>query len=189
MKRSARSHREATMSRSTGRARSSKKPTDKNPPVNGIHEFVTDDKDAATGSDVEREAHRVFVEEYMANGGNATRAYLAAYPRCRSENAAAVNGRRLLRKTQIQAAIRERQSADPRIASREEIQRFWSDQLYDESIEWSQRNRASELLAKSLGMFVEQVEARSDVRYHYQWDTDEEPARPSQTSTQRQSRD
>jgi hypothetical protein len=122
----------------------------------------------------EREAHRVFVEEYMANGGNATRAYLAAYPRCRSEKAAASNGLKLLRKTEIRDAITARQQADPRIATREEIQRYWSEQLHCEEIDRAQRNRASDLLARSYGMFVEHVEARSDVHYMISWDTDHE---------------
>jgi phage terminase small subunit len=46
-----------------------------------------------------------FVHEYDANGGNGTQAYLAAYPECKSVNAAAVNASKLLRNTKIREPI------------------------------------------------------------------------------------
>lgn len=46
-----------------------------------------------------------FVRLYIANGGNGTRAYLAAYPNCKSLKAAASNAYKLLRSAEIQAAI------------------------------------------------------------------------------------
>lgn len=48
---------------------------------------------------------RAFVAEYLANGLNATRAYLAAHPRCRSQAAAAVGAHRTLRNAKVQRAI------------------------------------------------------------------------------------
>lgn len=75
----------------------------------------------------------------------------------------------------IQARVR----ADPQIATREERQHFWTSLMYDEGVEASQRNRASELLGKSQGDFIEQVEVREDVHYHISWDSDEEPASPA----------
>jgi phage terminase small subunit len=48
---------------------------------------------------------RQFVAEYLANGGNATRAYLSAYPNCTSYQAAAVDGFRLLRNPKIRTLI------------------------------------------------------------------------------------
>jgi phage terminase small subunit len=49
--------------------------------------------------------HTVFVRVYLANGGNATLAYQAAYPAANKETAA-VNGWHLLRNTKIKAQIR-----------------------------------------------------------------------------------
>jgi phage terminase small subunit len=46
-----------------------------------------------------------FVNHYVANGGNGTRAYLAAYPKCRSIVAAASNAYRLLKVPAVQAAL------------------------------------------------------------------------------------
>jgi hypothetical protein len=47
----------------------------------------------------------LFVAEYLANGLNATRAYLASHPNCRSQSAAAVEGHRTLRIPKVQRAI------------------------------------------------------------------------------------
>lgn len=52
-----------------------------------------------------------FLREYDANGGNGTRAYLAAHPNCSSRKAAAVEAGRILRKPNIQARLRERDEA------------------------------------------------------------------------------
>lgn len=46
-----------------------------------------------------------FVVEFLANGGNATRAYLASHPNCKSTAAAAVEGNRVLRTPHIQKKI------------------------------------------------------------------------------------
>lgn len=50
-------------------------------------------------------AHATFVKHYVANGGNGTRAYLAAYPRARSINGAAENAYKLRKLRSVQAAI------------------------------------------------------------------------------------
>lgn len=49
----------------------------------------------------------VFYRAYLANGGNATRSYLEAYPLCRNHNTAAVEGSRLIREPKIAAKILE----------------------------------------------------------------------------------
>jgi hypothetical protein len=55
-------------------------------------------------TDLTPKQHR-FVAEYLANGLNATRAYLASHPHCRSQAAAAVGGHRTLRSAKVQRAI------------------------------------------------------------------------------------
>ena len=44
------------------------------------------------------------------------------------------------------------------IATREERQRFWTSVMMDESVEWPQRLRASELLARSQADFLDRRE-------------------------------
>jgi hypothetical protein len=52
-----------------------------------------------------------FIYEYDGHGGNGTRAYLAAYPACRSISAAAANACRLLRTDKIAARVDELRAA------------------------------------------------------------------------------
>ena len=52
----------------------------------------------------------LFVAEYSANGLNATRAYLASHPNCRSQLAGAVAGHRTLRSAKVQRAIAAEQA-------------------------------------------------------------------------------
>jgi hypothetical protein len=54
---------------------------------------------------------RLFAAEYLANGLNATRAYLASHPNCRSQAAAAVEGHRTLRNPKVQRVIAAEQAS------------------------------------------------------------------------------
>lgn len=97
---------------------------------------------------------RAFVEAYC---GNATEAALqAGY----SEKTARITAAKLLSKGNIQEALKERE--DKRIASliatREERQRFWTTLMRDEDRKEVDRLKASELLAKSEGDFLERRE-------------------------------
>lgn len=53
------------------------------------------------------EKQKIFANEYLIDL-NATRAYLVAYPRVKSENVAAVNGSKMLRNTKVASFIQER---------------------------------------------------------------------------------
>ena len=108
----------------------------------------------------------------MANGGNGSAAYRAAYNPTANDNTAAAGASRLLRHGNVLDLLRARIKADPRIATREERQHFWSSQMYRDDIDFAHRNRASELLAKSHGDFIERQEIREDVHYHVSWDED-----------------
>jgi phage terminase small subunit len=97
---------------------------------------------------------RAFVEAYC---GNATEAALqAGY----SPKTAAFIGAENLKKPKIAAALKERE--DKRLASliatREERQRFWTSMMRDEDRKEVDRLKASELLAKSEGDFLERRE-------------------------------
>lgn len=50
---------------------------------------------------------RLFIEEYLVDL-NATRAYKAAYPSCKKDESAAVNGAKLLRKANVKEKLAER---------------------------------------------------------------------------------
>ena len=92
-----------------------------------------------------------FVEAY---NGNATQAMIDAGF---SKKSAASNVDKILKNTEIQAAIqnREKERNSAAIATREERQTFWTSVLRDPETELRDRLRASELLGKSEGDFLE----------------------------------
>jgi len=96
-----------------------------------------------------------FADVFM---GNATQAAIdAGY----SEKTAEVQGSRLLRNVKVLEAIKNRQMErkTSTIASREEIQQFWTDVMTGlESEDMKDRLKASELLAKSEGYFLDRHE-------------------------------
>jgi phage terminase small subunit len=97
--------------------------------------------------------------EYYASNGNATEsARLAGY----SENTAQVQGAENLSKPIIQEYIKE--LANPienkRIASANEIKEFWTSVMREDAEKMADRLKASELLAKTGGMFIERVEIK-----------------------------
>ena len=97
-----------------------------------------------------------FIEAYQ---GNASQAALdAGY----SSRTAYSIGQELLKKPEIQEAIqeRERERLSVVIASREERQTFWSDTMRNPEEKMSDRIRASELLGKSEGDFLDRVQAQ-----------------------------
>ncbi len=95
-----------------------------------------------------------FIEAYT---GNATKAAIAAGY---SEKTAYSQGERLLRNVEISSAIQERENRQlsALVATRSERQSFWSRVMRDEAEQMRDRLRASELLAKASGDFLERVE-------------------------------
>lgn len=98
------------------------------------------------------EKQRRFVEAY-AKDPNATSAAVAAGYTARSAYSA---GSRMLKNAEIQAALQallvpEREGS---IASVEDIRRFWTQTMNNVNEKSASRLRASELLAKSLGLFL-----------------------------------
>ena len=99
---------------------------------------------------------RLFCAEY-AKTLNATKSAInAGY----SAKTAYSIGQELLKKPEIQNVLQE--VTNEKIASKEAIQIFWSDVMNDNEAELKHRLRASELLCKSLGGFIEksQVEIK-----------------------------
>jgi phage terminase small subunit len=106
------------------------------------------------------ERERRFVEAYMGPAaGNATAAArLAGY----SDKTAGSQASRLLKKVNIQNALRTRVDSDPQVADREARQRFWTSVMGGRGkfakVPWKDRLKASELLGKTQGDFVERHE-------------------------------
>jgi phage terminase small subunit len=98
---------------------------------------------------------RRFIEVYT---GNATKAAIAAGY---SKKTAYSIGQELLTKPEIMERIQEReaQRLSECIASREERQEFWTSTMRNGGEKIADRLKASELLAKSNGDFLERVEA------------------------------
>lgn len=95
---------------------------------------------------------RAFCEYYAACGNAAQAAREAGY----SERTARAQAQRLLTNVDILKYVRELQNraATGRIASAAQIQAFWSDTLNDTTQKTADRLKASELLARSAGLFL-----------------------------------
>lgn len=107
------------------------------------------------------EKQRKFVEAYMgkANGNATEAARLAGYSGNRVTLEAM--GRENLGKPRIAEAIKNRQSNDPLVATREERQKFWTDVMNDKAEDMRNRLRASEILGKASGDFIERIDHTS----------------------------
>ena len=97
---------------------------------------------------------RAFIQHYT---GNATEAALkAGY----NQDSAYSQGQRLLKNVEIQKALREREAKrfNPAIATREKRFEFWTRIMNDPDEQTKDRLKASELLGKAEGDFLERVE-------------------------------
>ena len=98
-----------------------------------------------------------FIDAYTGNATEAAR--MAGY----SQATAYSQGQRLLKNSEVAAAIqsREAERTSETIANREARLKFWTSVMYDETQSTRDRLRASELLAKAEGDFLERVEVES----------------------------
>lgn len=101
------------------------------------------------------------MEAYDGNGTAAAR--LAGYTG--NDNVLSVQAARLLRDARVVEALREREASrrphsplGQHIATRAERQAFWTKVMLDVDAELAQRLKASELLGKSEGDFLERLE-------------------------------
>lgn len=93
--------------------------------------------------------------------GNATAAAISAGY---SKKTAYSQGQRLLKNVEIRTAIEKRQRADPDVATREERQRFWTQVMNDKDADIKDRLRASEILGKASGDFIDHVVSDNTTR-------------------------
>ena len=110
------------------------------------------------GKEVEKlnERHKRFAEEY-AKDFNGKKAYKIAYPNCNSDDAAMVGASKLLRNPKVKEYIDSlaNTNTNKRIATLEEIREFWTTMLNNGEVKSGDRIKASELLYKAQGGFVE----------------------------------
>lgn len=94
----------------------------------------------------------------LASGKTGAEAVEIAGFENKNPNAAAVHASKLKAKPYIQRRLQEIASETPGVASRVEIQRRWTDWMIDADMDMSHRLKASELLAKSQGLFTQKVD-------------------------------
>lgn len=132
------------------------------------------------------EKQKKFVDEYLIDL-NATRAYKAAYPNVKKDNAAAVNGAKLLRNAKIKKYLDKRleELHDERTADAKEVLEYLTSVLRGESrseeivVELigdgcsaaramqkrpseKDRLKAAELLGKRYGLYTDKVDVDAD---------------------------
>lgn len=133
---------------------------------------------------------RKFADEYLIDC-NATRAYKAAYPRIKSDEAARVNGSRLLTNANIKNYIDEQleKISSSKIADATEVMEYLTSVLRGESVaeivvvegcgdgyseakniqkqpDEKERLKAAELLGKRYGIFTDKIDMDADLDLH-----------------------
>lgn len=110
-----------------------------------------------------------FALEYQKDCNATQAAIRAGY----SEKTAYSQGQRLLKNVEVQNALRERKNE--LTATSDQIKKFWSDVMNDETVDLKTRLRASELLAKSYGDFTVNIKTEETPKeYIFRWETPEE---------------
>ena len=104
-----------------------------------------------------------FVELYNGNATEAAK--LAGYKSPREA------GTRCMRDVAICRLIQDRRSQEikPQIKDRQARQKFWSDAMDDEERDFRDRLKASELLGKSEGDFLDRVENSGEITLNIKW--------------------
>ena len=108
-----------------------------------------------------------FAEYYIISGNATESAIKAGY----SKNTSAEMGYENLRKPHIKKyidSVNDRLESD-RIADMKEIKEFWSDTMRGDEIEFKDKLKASEYLAKTNGAFIDKVEQTGDISLEIKW--------------------
>ena len=102
---------------------------------------------------------KIFCEEY-AKHGNGTLAYKKAYPTTKKDETAKTAASRLLTNVNVKKyiGVLSNKATNSRIMSITELREFWSDMARDTDTRTQERLKASELLGKSNGAFLERIE-------------------------------
>ncbi len=101
-----------------------------------------------------------FIELYAGNATEA--ATLAGYSNAKDA------GTRCLKNSEICRAIAEKRSKEvvEGIADRQRLQKLWTDVAFDKDESMKERLKSSELLGKSLGVFLDKTEHSGSVNFN-----------------------
>ncbi|MTO05124.1 terminase small subunit [Turicibacter sanguinis] len=104
--------------------------------------------------------------DYYIQTGNATESYKKAYESCKKEETARANASRMLTNANVVAYIEEKQKEidSTRTADMKEVKEFWSRTMRDVGNTMKDRLKASELIARTSGAFLEKVEVKGEVK-------------------------
>lgn len=105
---------------------------------------------------------RAFCEAYLLSGNAAEAAREAGY----SPRSARSIGQRLLTFVDVREYLEQRNQeiSAANTAQMEEVRRFWTATMRDGNMKPSDRLKASELLAKTYGAFLERLEVDADLK-------------------------
>lgn len=118
-----------------------------------------------------KEQQKAFCDYYLETG-NATEAYKKAYPKCKTDNAAAASSSKALRNPKILAYLDERlaQIESERIAKPEEVLQYLTAVMRGEEKDQfgldaalADRTRAAELLGKRYRLFTDKIETSGNI--------------------------
>lgn len=103
--------------------------------------------------------------DYYIQTGNATESYKKAYPSCKKDDTARANASRLLTNANVVAYIEEKQKDidSKRTADMVEVREFWANAMRNSENSMKDRLKASELIARTSGAFLEKVEVNANV--------------------------
>lgn len=128
------------------------------------------------------EKQKIFADEYLIDL-NGTRAYKAAYPNIKSNNAAAVRANKLLKNREIEEYIKNRLDglASKRVAKQQEVMEYLTSvmrgetkssvlamcgegmqEVIEKPPDEKESLKAAELLGKRYGMWTEKVDVTSN---------------------------
>ena len=138
--------------------------------------------------------HKLFANEYIANGQNATQAYLKAYPSCTDPESARRLGSKLLTKVDIRAYIDAelKKIEEKAILSRDEILRLLAEgargkmkeqkpvfnpakgtiDTVEVDIAPKDRMKALELAGKTMSLFSDKLDLSGDIEIRVEIDED-----------------
>lgn len=138
--------------------------------------------------------HKIFANEYIANGQNATQAYLKAYPSCKDPESAKVLGSKLLTNVNVRAYIDAelKKIEEKAILSRDEILRLLAEgargkmkeqkpvfnpakgtiDTVEVDIAPKDRMKALELAGKTMSLFSDKLDLSGDIEIRVEIDED-----------------
>ena len=103
--------------------------------------------------------------DYYLQTGNAAESYKKAYPSCKKDDTARANASRLLTNANVVTYIEEKQKDidSKRTADMVEVREFWANAMRNSENSMKDRLKASELIARTSGAFLEKVDVNANV--------------------------